>query len=69
MMAMGVMREYRQMGVDVCLYHETVARGLAKGYRRLEMSWILANNDAMNLVLQKVGARISKTYRVYDYPI
>lgn len=69
MMAMGVMREYRQMGVDVCLYHETVARGLAKGYRRLEMSWILANNDSMNLVLQKVGARISKTYRVYDYPI
>jgi hypothetical protein len=33
------------------------------------MSWILANNDSMNLVLQKVGARISKTYRVYDYPI
>lgn len=67
MLAMGVMKEYRHMGVDVCLYHETIARGLAKGYRRLEMSWILATNEPMNLVLRKIGAEVSKTYRLYDY--
>jgi RimJ/RimL family protein N-acetyltransferase len=42
-------------------------RGLAKGYRRLEMSWVLENNLPMNRVLQKLGARIAKTYRLYEY--
>ncbi len=67
MMAMGVMPGYRQMGVDTYLCHETIARGLAKGYRRLEMSWILASNEPMNLVLRKIGAEVSKTYELYDY--
>lgn len=66
-LAMGVLKPYRNMGVDVCLYHETIARGLAKGYRHLEMSWILADNASMNLVLQKFGAEIAKTYQLYDY--
>ena len=67
MLAMGVLRKFRYMAIDVCLYHETIRRGLAKGYRQLEMSWVLESNVPMNRVLQKLGARIAKTYQIYDF--
>lgn len=66
LLTMGVVKGYRNKAVDVCLYHESIERGLAKGYRRMEMSWILESNLAMNRVLQKFGARIAKTYELYD---
>lgn len=66
MLLMGVARKFRYMAVDACLYHETLTRVLAKGYRWLEMSWVLENNLPMNRVLQKLGARIAKTYQLYD---
>jgi GNAT superfamily N-acetyltransferase len=66
-LTMGVVKKYRGMGIDTCFYHETIKRGRAKGYRALEMSWILERNLPMNLVLQKGGARIAKTYQLYDY--
>ncbi len=39
---------------------------MARGYRYIEGSWILANNVDMNLAIQGLGAKIYKTYRVYD---
>jgi RimJ/RimL family protein N-acetyltransferase len=30
------------------------------------MSWILESNTAANAVLRKLGARRSKTYRIYE---
>lgn len=66
---MGVVKEHRGKGIDVLFYHETVRSALAKGYRRVEMSWILENNLAMNLVLRNIGAEIAKTYQLYDRAI
>jgi hypothetical protein len=66
-LTMGVVKKYRGMGIDACFYSETIKRGRAKGYRGLEMSWILESNLPMNLVLQKGGAKIAKTYQLYDY--
>lgn len=63
---MGVVKEHRGKGIDMLFYHETIRRGLARGYRRAEMSWILENNLAMNLVLRKAGAEVVKTYQLYD---
>jgi hypothetical protein len=43
-----------------------IQRGLPRGYRDIEMSWILENNDKMNAILRMAGATIYKTYRVYQ---
>jgi RimJ/RimL family protein N-acetyltransferase len=37
-----------------------------RNYRTGEMSWILESNTAANAVLRKLGARRSKTYRIYE---
>ena len=63
---LGVLPEYRHRGVDAVLYYETAKEALARGYRYIEGSWILANNVDMNLAIQGLGAKIYKTYRVYD---
>jgi hypothetical protein len=39
--------------------------GAAFGFRRVELSWILEDNRPMRRVLERLGARPYKTYRVY----
>lgn len=63
---LGVLPQYRHLGIDAVLYYETAKEALRKGYRHIEGSWILANNVDMNRVLTNFGGRIYKTYRVYE---
>lgn len=64
--AMGVVEEYRNRGVDALFYYETVKRAIERGYTEAEASWILANNDMMNRPIEMMGAKIYKTYRIYE---
>ncbi len=63
---MGVLPEYRNLGIDLIFYVETYRRALEKGYNWGEFSWILENNDPMNTALKNIGAQIYKTYRIYE---
>jgi GNAT superfamily N-acetyltransferase len=64
--AMGVVEEYRGRGVDALFYYETVKRAVKHGYTEAEASWILANNDMMNRAIEMMGAKVYKTYRIYQ---
>jgi hypothetical protein len=66
---MGVIKEYRHMGIETCFVHETYRKALELGVWRCDMSQILETNAPMNNVLNKLGARIYKTYRIYDYKL
>jgi len=63
---MGVLDKYRNRGVDIMLYHATFRNGLARGYHRCEMSWILEDNVRMIRSIEHIGGRHSKTYRIYE---
>ncbi len=63
---MGVLAPYRQHGVDAAMYARTMETGIRKGYEWGEMSWILESNQPMRRVLDRLGARVYKTYRMYD---
>ncbi|MGE0482065.1 MAG: N-acetyltransferase [Phycisphaerae bacterium] len=67
--AVGVSSAYRFEGTDLLLCWDAYRAGLAKGYRRLEMSWILEDNRRMRAALEHVGARVSRVYRIYDSPL
>jgi len=62
---MGVIEGYRNRGIDIAFYYQTFKEGLRKGYRAAECSWILEDNVLMNRVLEDIGARCYKTYRIY----
>lgn len=66
---MGIVKKFRGMGIDYCFYLETYRRALAKGIWKGEMSWVLENNTIMNGILDKLGFRIYKVYRLYDFPL
>jgi GNAT superfamily N-acetyltransferase len=67
--ALGVLPEYRNLGIDALFYVETARKAFAKGYQRCEMSWILESNDMMNRIIERLGGKIYKTYRLYQKPL
>lgn len=67
--AMGIVPEYRKRGIDAVLYYETFRAAIRKGYQRAELSLIVEHNTAMRRTIESLGARIYKTYRVYEKPL
>ena len=66
---LGLMPEYRNRGLDMVLMHEIYERGMAKGYKRAELSWVLEDNQAINHAFEVGGAKPYKTYRIYQKEI
>ena len=63
---LGVVAEYRLSGIEVLLIHDTFEKGLSKGYRAGEMSWILEDNVLMRRSIERMGGAIGKVYRIYE---
>jgi GNAT superfamily N-acetyltransferase len=63
---LGVVADFRGKGLDSALYHEVWAKAGEQGIGWGEGGWILEDNPAMKLGLEKMGFRVYKTYRMYD---
>ena len=68
-LALGVRKAYRRMGIDAVLYYETYMRAGRHGLHKGEFSWVLENNLALRNALEKWGATRYKTYRIYRKPL
>lgn len=66
---MGVIEGFRNRGIDLIFYYNTFVEGIKKGYRSAECSWILEDNVTMNRVLEDIGAKLYKKYRLYFLPL
>ena len=67
--AMGVIKEYRNRGLDALMYYEMAKAALRKGYTATEMGWILETNTVMNKTIENLGGRRYRTYRLYQKPV
>lgn len=63
---LGVIKEYRGLGIDAMLYMDIVDRALARGYTHADFGWILDNNVAMNQIAELISAEVYKRYRIYE---
>jgi hypothetical protein len=63
---MGVLPEYRTLGVDLALVYKTMTASFKDGIAKGECSWVLADNEPMNKIMHGYGADCYKTYRVYE---
>lgn len=63
---LGVIHEYQNKGIAAMFGVETFKAGTKKGYIRGEMSWILEDNDLIIKALERMGAKVYKTYRIYE---
>lgn len=63
---MGTRPQYRKMGIDYAFYNAGLRVAQDHRYRRIELSWILAQNVGVLRPLEKFGAYETKRYRIYE---
>jgi GNAT superfamily N-acetyltransferase len=73
LMILGVVQPQRGRGIESLLIFEALKAAVEHGYKSIEMSWILENNDMMNRIMSNVGepygAHVYRTYRIYQMPV
>jgi len=63
---MGVLPSHRGRGIDAVLTQSAIRKALARGIDTSELSWVLGDNLDMQRVAERLGARVDKTYRMYE---
>jgi len=66
LLLLGVLPDYRAIGLFPLLIHELKRQLDGTRYRRVEFSWVLEDNRDINQPAELAGARRYKTYRIYQ---
>lgn len=62
---LGLTPEYRRKGIDALFYLRMFENGMEVGIDGAEAGWILEDNWGMRRGMERMGAHVFKTYRVY----
>lgn len=68
MWALGVIPEYQGCAIDTLLYRATYDALFSQDLR-MEINYVLEDNDRMNNAIRKIGAQPLRRLRVYEMPI
>jgi hypothetical protein len=70
LLLLGVLPEYRTVGIFpllICELHKLVRDKTT--FKRVEFSWVLEDNHAINQTVERIGAVRYQTYRIYQKAI
>ena len=67
LMSTNVLPEYQRWGLGVALMSRMVEDVVAWGIEEAEFSWVLESNKLSRGTLERGGAKLEKTYRIYDF--
>jgi GNAT superfamily N-acetyltransferase len=67
MISTNVLPEYQRWGVGLILMKNVAPKILKWGIKEAEFSWVLESNLLSRGTLERGGAKLTKTYRIYDY--
>jgi GNAT superfamily N-acetyltransferase len=62
----NVVPEYQKWGLGLILLNRLLPSALEYGMEEAEFSWVLESNHLSYATLKRGGAKITKTYRMYD---
>ncbi|MFC1501329.1 hypothetical protein ACFL58_02645 [Elusimicrobiota bacterium] len=65
-MIVGVIKDYRNKGIEGLMYYEAFKNAKAYGLKRGEFSWILDDNILTQRSCESMGGVLYKKYRVYE---
>lgn len=65
-LSINVVPEYQRWGLGLSLMNALVPKSLDSGLEEAEFSWVAESNSLARQALQKGGAKLEKTYRMYD---
>jgi hypothetical protein len=66
LLLLGVLSEYRNMGLPPLMMMQLRRQTLGTRYKRVEFSWVLEDNLNVNQPAEMMGAKKYKTYRIYQ---
>ncbi len=69
LLLLGIKPAYRSKGVDALLYRDAFKACLKHGYRRIEFSWILEDNEPMKRIIELTNSTLYKKFRIYEMPL
>ena len=69
MISANVVPEYQRWGIGLVLLRGLVPKMLEWGIEEVEFSWVLESNTLSRGSLERGGAKLTKTYRIYDRPL
>ena len=64
---LGILEEYRNMGIDIMLYIKIRENLAEAGIHQAEACYVMESNARMNSILSKIGGKSVKNYRIYKY--
>jgi len=64
-LTLGVKTNYRSKGLESAMLIEGLKAGFEAGFKYAEASWILEDNTSMARVIEAIGGRVYKRYRIY----
>jgi hypothetical protein len=65
----GVLKPYRNRGIEGAMFFKTFQIAMTKGYQWADMSLINETNKATLNVAERAGGHVYKTFRMYDKPL
>ncbi len=68
-LTLGVTEKYRGKGLETAMLIEGLNTGFNNGVKESEASWILEDNVMMCRMLEAIGGRVYKRYRIYERTI
>jgi hypothetical protein len=67
---MGVRKEFQQSPIGAALSFGLIKKihefHAPRGVKEIELSWILEDNEPMKNMIESIGGKVYKTYRVYQ---
>lgn len=68
-MMLGVLEDYRKLGIEACLYGRIIKNASPRGIKGAECSWMLEHNYMMNHAIEQINGELYKQYRIYEKTI
>ena len=68
-LALGVLSEYRKMGIEALFFAKNIQEAKRRGLLGGEASWVLENNLSMKAAAEHLNGEKYKTYRLYKMKI
>ena len=66
---LGVKKKYRRLGLDGVMLWKQKLYSQKKGYDYCDMGWVLEDNKMAIRLSEMMGAKLSKTYTIFEKPI
>ena len=63
---LGVKKQFQRLGIDAFFYHATYKQLMELNIFRVDMSWVLEDNQAMIGPIEKIGGVPYKRHRIYE---